>query len=83
MANQLQDLNMITKEAVTLFKNSNMFLQNINSQYDGLFIGNTLRVKLPNVATAAKVISAKEVIVLGAAAMIARNPVISRRWWGK
>jgi hypothetical protein len=87
-----QDLDRITREAVAMWKNSNSFI----TQYDDLFavngakIGSTLRIRLPNdwiiktrAEVIAKTISTKEVIVLGAAAMIARNPIISRRWWGK
>lgn len=53
MANSLLTINMITAEAVVVFKNTNAFMQNINTQYDGSFaitgakIGNTLRVRLP------------------------------------
>lgn len=45
---------MITRAAVSLFKNSNMFLQNIDTQYDSQFavdgakIGDSLRIRLPN-----------------------------------
>jgi hypothetical protein len=54
MANSLLTIDMITKAAVSLFKNSNMFIQNINTQYDDQFavdgakIGDTLRIRLPN-----------------------------------
>lgn len=52
--NSLLTIDMITREAVRLFKNSNMFVQNIDTQYDGAFaidgakIGSTLRIRLPN-----------------------------------
>jgi hypothetical protein len=45
---------MITREALRIFKNSNLFLRNIDSQYDDSFaksgakIGDTLRIRLPN-----------------------------------
>lgn len=45
---------MITREAVRLFKNSNLFIQNIDTQYDSAFaidgakIGSSLRIRLPN-----------------------------------
>lgn len=54
MANSLLTLNLITRKAVALFRNSNAFIQNIDRQYDGYFAqtgakaGNTLRVRLPN-----------------------------------
>jgi hypothetical protein len=54
MANSLLTINMITREAVRLWKNSNAFIQNVDMQYDPSFavtgakIGNTLRIRLPN-----------------------------------
>lgn len=54
MANSLLTINMITREALRLFVNSNAFLKNINRQYDNQFsregakIGSTLRIRLPN-----------------------------------
>lgn len=54
MANSLLTINMITREAVRLWKNSNAFLQNIDRQYDSDFaksgakIGSSLRIRLPN-----------------------------------
>jgi P22 coat protein - gene protein 5 len=54
MANALLTLNMITREAVRLWKNSNAFLQNVDMQYDDSFavsgakIGTALRIRLPN-----------------------------------
>lgn len=50
----LLTVNMITREAVELFKNSNAFLQNIDRQFDpefsraGMKIGQSLRIRLPN-----------------------------------
>lgn len=52
--NTLLTIDMITREAVRLFKNSNLFVQNIDTQYDPQFsrdgakIGSTLRIRLPN-----------------------------------
>lgn len=54
MANSLLTIDMITRAAVSLFKNSNMFIQNIDTQYDSQFaidgakIGDSLRIRLPN-----------------------------------
>jgi hypothetical protein len=54
MSNSLLTINMITREAVRLWKNSNAFLQNIDMQYDDNFaktgakIGTALRIRLPN-----------------------------------
>lgn len=54
MANSLLTIDMITREAVRLFKNSNMFIMNIDTQYDPAFavdgakIGTALRIRLPN-----------------------------------
>lgn len=52
--NSLLTIDMITREAVRLFKNSNLFIMNMDTQYDGAFavdgakIGSTLRIRLPN-----------------------------------
>ena len=52
--NTLLTIDMITAEAVRLFKNSNLFIMNMDTQYDGAFavdgakIGSTLRIRLPN-----------------------------------
>jgi len=49
MANTLLTINLITREAVRLWKNSNAFIQNVDMQYDESFavsgakIGSTLR----------------------------------------
>jgi P22 coat protein - gene protein 5 len=54
MANSLLTINMITREALRLWKNSNAFLSSLDSQYDdqyaksGAKIGATLRIRLPN-----------------------------------
>ena len=53
MANSLLTINMITAQAVLIFKNSNAFMQNLDTQYDSSFaitgakIGNALRIRLP------------------------------------
>ncbi len=54
MSNSLLTINMITREAVRLWVNTNSFLQHIDTQYDDQFaitgakIGQSLRVRLPN-----------------------------------
>lgn len=54
MPNTLLTLNQITREAIRLWKNSNSFLQNVDTQYDDQFanagakIGTALRIRLPN-----------------------------------
>lgn len=54
MSNTILTIDMITREAVRLWRNSNAFLQNIDRQYDDSFarggskIGSTLRIRLPN-----------------------------------
>ena len=54
MANTYLTIDMITAEAVMLFKNSNLFIQNMDTQYDDQFavdgakIGSTLRIRLPS-----------------------------------
>lgn len=54
MANSLLTTSKITREAVDLFVNSNMFIRNIDRQYDDEFgkkgekIGSQLRIRLPN-----------------------------------
>lgn len=52
--NTMLTIDMITREAVDLFRNSNEFIQNIDTQYDESFgqsgakIGDSLRIRLPN-----------------------------------
>jgi len=52
--NALLTPDMITREAVRLFKNSNAFIMNLDTQYDPAFaidgakIGTSLRIRLPN-----------------------------------
>lgn len=54
MANSLLTIDMITREAIMLFRNSNAFIQNLDRQYDDQFandgakIGYNLRIRLPN-----------------------------------
>src|SRR5690348_4925866 len=53
MTNTLLTVSMITKRAVTMFRNSNAFLQLIDRQYDDQYrnrdfkIGSTLQLRLP------------------------------------
>lgn len=59
MANTLLTIDLITREAVRLWKNSNAFIQNVDMQYDDSFavtgakIGDSLRIRLPNDFTVA------------------------------
>lgn len=54
MANKILTIDMITRECVRLWKNSNAFMQNVDMQYDDSFaqsgakIGSALRIRLPN-----------------------------------
>jgi hypothetical protein len=54
MSNSILTIQMITREAVSLFRNSNAFIQNIDRQYDdqyandGAKIGYNLSIRLPN-----------------------------------
>lgn len=54
MSNTILTINMITREAVRLWKNTNAFMQSIDTQYDDQFartgakIGTSLRIRLPN-----------------------------------
>jgi hypothetical protein len=54
LANTLLTISQITREAVRLWKNSNAFIQNIDTQYDssyaqsGAKIGSNLRIRLPS-----------------------------------
>ena len=54
MSNTYLTIDQITSEAVMLFKNSNLFIMNIDTQYDKQFavdgakIGDTLRIRLPS-----------------------------------
>ena len=53
MANVLLTINMITREAIRLWKNTNSFIQHLDTQYDdqyarsGAKIGTALRIRLP------------------------------------
>lgn len=53
MSNTLLTVSMITKRAVTMFRNSNAFLQMVDRQYDDQYknrefkIGSTLQIRLP------------------------------------
>jgi P22 coat protein - gene protein 5 len=54
VANTLLTINLITREAVRLWKNANAFVQHVDAQYDDSFaktgakIGTSLRIRLPN-----------------------------------
>lgn len=54
MANTLLTIDKVTQASVALFKNSNMFIKNLDTQYDDQFgvdgakIGDAVRVRLPN-----------------------------------
>jgi hypothetical protein len=54
MANAFLTTSMILREALRLFKNTNLYLRTIDTQYDSQFaregakIGDTLRIRLPN-----------------------------------
>ncbi len=54
MANTYLTIDMITNEAILLFLNSNLFIMNMDRQYDDQFaidgakIGDTLRIRLPS-----------------------------------
>ena len=54
MANTYLTIDMLTAEAVMLFKNSDLFIMNMDTQYDNQFavdgakIGDTLRIRLPS-----------------------------------
>ena len=102
-ANQYLTINDISREAVKLFSESNVFLREIDSQYER--IGDTLRIRLPNdyqvrdlvrldvaygsmpvrpewvAIEPASQISVPAAAALGAAAVLAANPVVSRRFW--
>lgn len=60
MANSILTIDMITREAVQLWRNSNAFIRNVDRQYDDQFarsgakIGQNLRVRLPNDFTVRK-----------------------------
>ena len=52
--NSLLTIDMVSVETVRIFKNSNLFIQNVDTQYDNAFaingakIGDSLRIRLPN-----------------------------------
>ncbi len=98
-SNSLLTIDMITREAASLFRDSNAFLRAIDRQYedkfaaDGAKIGSVLRIRLPldytvtdgplvpNMMATIPKISAPEAAAIGAAAVLAKNPTISRRFW--
>jgi len=54
VANSLLTIKMITREALRVFRNTNSFLKNVDTQYDSYYarsgakIGQTLNIRLPN-----------------------------------
>lgn len=80
----------ITREAVEMFKNSNSFVQHINADYKSDFVfmdGSQWEGPAPLLLrqreiNAAHEWSAPTAVVLGAAAVVAKNPEVSRRFWG-
>lgn len=114
--NSLLTMDMITREAVKLFKNSNAFLEQYDEAFAIVKIGDTLRIRLhseyiandghylhvQNLTDKVAYINPYQYIKehrtlvpteqqlpvaaalpLAAAAIIAKNPVVSRRFWGK
>lgn len=91
--NNLLTANMITRESIRLFVNSNVFLQNMDKQYEkefgraGAVIGSTLKIRLPSdysvqtVTAPLPQISAPEAALIGSAAVLSKNPAVSRRFW--
>lgn len=126
-ARNLLTVDMITREAVRLFVNSNVFIQSINRQYneefgvEGAKIGTTLRIRLPNdfriedrnplflaqqcvdfppnpyvydktrrtlIRRQAEINALHDVpaplaVAAGVAAVIVKNPAVSRRFWSR
>ena len=71
--NTLLTVDMITKEAIELFKNSNAFLLELENQYS--LVNNVYVPSTPSI------IGVKELVVLGSAAILTKNPDITRRFW--
>lgn len=97
-SNNLLTVQMITRESIRLFTESNAFLRHINEQYEkefasaGAKIGSTLRIRLPSDYTVLSgpplitpdplpQISASEAVVIGPAAVLTKNPSLSRCFW--
>lgn len=78
-------MNMITRESVTLFRNTNLFIEKVDVLYGSIYIRPEWAVQVSDsglfVAKAPAIISIKEAVVLGAVAAIIANPVVSRRFW--
>lgn len=66
--NNLVSINLVTRDAVKLFKNSNSFLDNLN--WDEVFD-----------VMSTKSMSLQQAMLLGTVAIIIKNPVVSRRFW--
>jgi hypothetical protein len=70
MSNTLLNIDMITRSAVALFKNTNYYMQSLNTQYDSMFaidgakIGDSVRIRLPNdyVVTDGPALSAQDTV---------------------
>lgn len=68
MVQNILTLPLITREAVQLWQNSNMFLHECDWVEP---------ISMPK----PYIIGAKEVVLLGAAAIMAKNPEVTRRFW--
>jgi hypothetical protein len=73
MHSSLLTVNLITREAVELFKNTNLFLKRLDSQYE--------LINEIYVSSAPAIIGMKEGLILIAVAVLKDNPVITRRFW--
>lgn len=71
--NTLLSIDTITKESVRLFNNSNLFILNLERQYE---LANDIFVP-----SAPAIISTKELVILGTAAILTKNPEVTRRFW--
>lgn len=92
----LLTIDMITRESIRMFTESNAFLWQYDEEFaaSGAKIGSTLRIRLPSDYTILEgpghqwaplqeipQISASEAAVVGSAAILAKNPTMSRRFW--
>lgn len=80
MANTLLTVDVITREAVRLFSQSNTFVDRMP-----ITLGSTLRIRLPNdyIVTAMQetLVSPQAAVALGVAAAVIKNPGVTRRFW--
>lgn len=79
----------ITREVLRDFENSNKFLASVDQQYEdalaGARVGEALRIRMPVdfvVRPRAPEVTPVQAAALGAAALVASNPTVSRRFWG-